>query len=146
MENMQNNSWHSAEIYAKQIIAKGEKATLVQMPFDGKYKDYKFWMTNKLVRENPRNKNLASVSFTDDFRVTVFKEAKGEDGKYVATDKVELSASEFAEALAANDAKIKEYRETKKAERAEKSEVGQEPTEDIANAEFEEPSEDYPFN
>lgn len=112
MEDIKTN-WNNSEIFAKQILKETDKAALIEMPFDGNYKGYKFWMSNKLVRKG-RNPHLASVAFTDDFTVKLFKEDKRDDGSFAKTDEKEISAIEFKEALKSVDTKIKEFRNSHK--------------------------------
>ena len=94
MENTEKTKWEYVFIYTANIIAKGESNSLVIMPKKSDYADYKFWYPTKLIRE-VKDSKCATLSLIPDHKFKLFKQKKGEDGKYVTVDEVELTDKEM---------------------------------------------------
>lgn len=84
--------WKKINIVENNIEAITNKAYLIKMPNNSKYKGYKFWHTDKLIKKHGK---IYKVIYNDDF---VFKLMKYGEGKYNFKDivkEVEIDSLEL---------------------------------------------------
>lgn len=90
--------WENIEINKQNIESETRKATLIKMPNNSKYANYKFWHPSKLVR-NGNNSYAKKLSYTDDFKFKLKKYGSGKWNKYDIIDEKEISVEEFEKAF-----------------------------------------------
>ena len=103
---MENKNWN--RIYAPEDtkLAETETSVLLKMPYKSEYKDYRVWI-NKALIKNGRKEGTLLISFTDDWKFRLFKDKKTDEGLYVKTDEIEITAAQMIEAYKAYNASIR---------------------------------------
>lgn len=90
--------WKNIEINKQNIESETRKATLIKMPNNSKYANYKFWHPSKLVK-NGSNSYARSLGYTDEFTFKLKKYGNGKWNKYDVIDEIEITVEEFEKAF-----------------------------------------------
>ena len=90
--------WRNIIINNTNIETATNKAILIKMPNNSKYKGYMFWHPAKLVRTVKDKKNL-SLSYTEEFSFKLFKYGNGKYNKYDVINEKEIDYTELEEAF-----------------------------------------------
>lgn len=96
-----NQEWKGICISEDLVIRKYKSLYLVRMPRESKYKYYRFWISNKLLRYS--GSDIYELRYTDNFTFHIQKRCKGNYNKYETVDELELSAAEFEDEFALYD-------------------------------------------
>lgn len=91
--------WKSININIQNVEYSTDKATLIKMPNNSDYKDYKFWHPSKLIRSG-KNSYAVSLSYTDEFTFRLIKYGKGKYNQKQIINEIEIDVEKFEKAFA----------------------------------------------
>ena len=69
--------WNKIEVSVQDVESVTEKAVLIKMPDDSKYKGFKFWLPKKMVQTI--DKKVMRIEFPDDFKFKIYKEINADE-------------------------------------------------------------------
>ena len=71
-----------------------DQKVLIELPEGCKYSGYSFWMSKKFVTDDPSGDSL-QVRYYPDWMFRIYRYERSPKGKYVPSDRKEISASEL---------------------------------------------------
>lgn len=101
--------WKYLNIYSNNKILKSEKATLISVPYDNEeLKGFRFFMPNKLIRDNQINGKTFTLNYKDSMNIKLFRQEKV-NNRWINVEERIITGIELKEIFSKMDASIRKY-------------------------------------